>query len=98
MRLLCVVTFMASVGVGCHTSPQQKEAKALSKGQSLLARQDYARAAIEFRVAAQVMPRDPEPNYQLGLACLGMRDFRTAIGAFRKAILLNPGHAGAQLK
>ena len=63
-----------------------------------MAKKDYARAALEFRSAAQAMPNDPEPYYQLGLASLSTGDGTMAIQAFRKILQLNPKHNNAQLK
>jgi len=87
-----------SASTTCNTSPQAKEVKYLKLGQEQMAKKDYARAALEFRNAAQAMPRDAEPIYQLGLAHLQGSNLADAIGAFRKAIELNPKHSGAQLK
>src|SRR5215469_3112873 len=82
----------------CRTSPQAKEQRFLKRGQAQMAKKDYARAVLEFRGAAQAMPNDPEPYYQLGMASLGTGDVTTAIQAFRKTLQLNPKHKDAQLK
>jgi tetratricopeptide (TPR) repeat protein len=60
-------------------------------------RQDFGRAALEFRNAARVLPKDAEPYYQLGLAYFAQQDLRAAAWAFKRATELNPKHAGAQL-
>jgi tetratricopeptide (TPR) repeat protein len=83
---------------GCNSSPSAKEARYLQKGQTLTEKKDFARALLEFRNAAQVMPKDAEPWYQTGLAALGARDVRTAVAALRNVTDLNPKYAGAQLK
>jgi len=90
--LLMVISF------GCAISPQSKEAKYLKRGQAQMAKRDYSRAILEFLTAAQVMPKDAEPYYQLGLAYLESRNVASAVGAFRQATQLNPQHAGANLK
>jgi len=59
---------------------------------------DYARAALQFQNAIQVMPRDAEAQYQLGLAELAAGQIMSAVNTLRKATELNPGHAGAQVK
>jgi tetratricopeptide (TPR) repeat protein len=91
---ICIVGFL----VGCASSPQAKEAKFLKRGQTFLAKKDYARALLEFRNAANVMPKDAEPHYQTGLVYLETGDLASAVGAFQKATTLNPKHAGAQLR
>jgi tetratricopeptide (TPR) repeat protein len=53
---------------------------------------------VEFKAAAAEMPKDAEPYYQIGLASIATGDIKTAIGALRRALDLNPKHAGAQLK
>src|SRR5579862_49315 len=81
----------------CRNSPQAKEAKYLQRGKAQLVKKDYGRAILEFRNAAQVMPRDAEPQYQLGLTYLATGGASTAVAALRKALELNPKHTGAQL-
>jgi tetratricopeptide (TPR) repeat protein len=93
-----LVLLLLPVMSGCRSSPAQKEAAYLKKGQAELARKDYARAILEFKNASQAMPRDAEPYYQIGLAWLETGDLQRAIEAFRHAIGLNPKHAGAQVK
>ena len=83
---------------GCRTSPEARHDKFLKRGQELLAKKDYSRALLELRNAANAMPKDPEPHYQMGLAYLASGDGRNAVRAFQKATELNPKHAGAQLK
>src|SRR5580700_3974799 len=92
----CGLLLMGSLA--CAISPQAKEARSLKRGQAQLAKKDYARAILEFRTAIQVMPKDAEAYYQLGLALLQSGDLRGAVGAFQKATELNPKHPGAQLK
>lgn len=83
---------------GCARSPQARRDKYLAKGKSFLEKKDYSRALLEFKNAAGVMPRDPEAYYQMGEAAYQSGDIRTAVIAYRKALDLNPKHAGAQLR
>ena len=94
----CLVAVVLLTAAGCTRTPQQKEAKFLQRGESLLAKGDSARAVLEFRNAAQAMPKDAEPYYRAGLAYLALGDGTNAIKAFLQAVTLNPKHAGAQLK
>jgi tetratricopeptide (TPR) repeat protein len=89
---------VVGVAPGCRRSPQSRETAALKRGQQLMAKGDYARAQLEFRNAAQAMPKDAEPYYQLGLAYLGSSNLAGAVAALRRATELNPKHQGAQLK
>jgi tetratricopeptide (TPR) repeat protein len=92
------VLLMAAGSVSCNRSPEEREAKFLKRGQSFLEHRDYSRAILEFRNAANLAPRDPEPYYQIGVAYLSTRTYDTAVAAFQKALSLNPKHPGAQLK
>jgi tetratricopeptide (TPR) repeat protein len=83
---------------GCSNSPQDREARFLKRGKEFLAKKDFGRALLEFKNAAQAMPKDAEPYYQTGLTYLAFRDVRYAMLAFKKAIELNPKHTAAQLK
>jgi tetratricopeptide (TPR) repeat protein len=73
-------------------------AKHLKRGAALLAVKDYPRAALEFKNAARVMPKDAEPYYQLGLVYLATGDLQNAYQSLRHATELNPSHSAAQLK
>ena len=94
--LSVVVTGLAVPG--CSRSPQVRGAQSLEEGKKEFQRKEYARAIIHFRNAAQAMPRDAEPYYQLGLAFLATEDITIAASCFHKAAELNPQHIGAQLK
>ncbi len=97
---ICAVAALSAglLAVGCNRSPQAKEAQYLKRGAALTAKKDYGRAALEFRNASKVMPKDAEPYYQLGLTYLATGSVANGISALRRATELNPKHAGAQLK
>jgi tetratricopeptide (TPR) repeat protein len=97
VRVAVVVTAAVAI-VGCANSPQAREARFLKHGKELLAKRDFGRALLEFKNASQAMPKDAEPYYQIGLTYLAFRDVRYAIAVFKKAVELDPKHAGAQLK
>ena len=83
---------------GCARSPSSQTARFVSRGQSLMANKDYARAILEFRNAARLAPKDPEPSYRLGQAYLDSGDYRAGVASLLHAVELDPEHAGAQLK
>ncbi|HTB13144.1 MAG TPA: tetratricopeptide repeat protein [Bryobacteraceae bacterium] len=84
--------------VGCAISPQSKETKFLRRGEALREKKDYARALLEFKNAAEAMPRDAEPQYQMGITYLASGSLGSGIASLRKATELNPRHEQAQLK
>jgi tetratricopeptide (TPR) repeat protein len=83
---------------GCNRSPEAREAQFLKRAEALSAAKDYNRAALELKNASKAMPKDPEPNYRLGLLELSVNHPMEALMEFRKALQLNPNHAGAKLK
>ena len=97
-RRFAGLVLIALSGFGCNRSPQTKEAAFMKRGLALEARHDYARAILEFRNAALAMPKDPEPEYRLGVAYLMREQIANGIGALRKAIEIDPNYAPAQLK
>ena len=70
----------------------------MASGKKLVEKKDYARALIQFRNAAKVMPKDAEPYYQAALVYLERRDWQTAYSYLKTAVGLNPKHQQAQLK
>jgi Flp pilus assembly protein TadD len=97
-RKFAVLAIAVIILAGCQTSPQQKYAKYMKRGQELLAKKDYRRAILEFRNAVGQAPKDAEPYYQMGLASLATGDVRGALMAFAKANELNPTDTRVQLK
>jgi tetratricopeptide (TPR) repeat protein len=63
-----------------------------------LEQKNYSRAILEFRNATSAMPTDAEPYYQISLAYFETGNHETSVAALRKALALNPKHAGAQLR
>ncbi len=89
--LLCLL-------VSCSRDPVKKEATFLQTGRKHVEAKDFERAIIDFRNAAQAMPKDAEPHYQLGLVYLQTGDAQAAVNELVKAVKLNPNHFAAQLK
>lgn len=81
---------------GCSGTPQEREAAHLRRGNQDVGQRDYRKAAVEFKVASQNMPKDPEPLYLLGMAYLKGGAAKLAVDAFQKAVAVNPKHEGAQ--
>src|SRR5262245_35108371 len=92
------VIFTALILAGCARSPREKAAQYLQRGQSMMERKDHTRAILEFKNAAREMPKDAEPQYQLGIAYLATANLPGALNSLRKATELDPRHSAAQLK
>jgi tetratricopeptide (TPR) repeat protein len=95
---LLLLFLLALLGLSCQRSPQEKAAGYLGSGKKYLDHKDYARATIQFRNAARLLPKDAEPQYQLGLAYLGAGDLNAAVAALFRATQLDPRHVGARVK
>ncbi|MDP9055076.1 MAG: tetratricopeptide repeat protein, partial [Acidobacteriota bacterium] len=80
---------------GCSVTPEAREAKHLRKGNEFAAAKKYREAVIEFKVASQNMPKDPEPVYRLGMIYLSAGAPKPALESFQKVLTLNPKHEGA---
>ncbi len=63
-----------------------------------MARKDYNRAVLEFKNAAQALPKEAEPVYRLGLAYLAIGNLNQAVAALFRATQLDPQHVGARVK
>jgi tetratricopeptide (TPR) repeat protein len=96
--IVAVVAITSVVGGCSRTSPQGRHDRFMAAGRKRLDKRDYARAALEFKNAARIMPQDAEAQYELGLAALGLQDLRGAMVLFQKTRELDPKHVGAQLK
>ncbi len=99
-RTAVLVAVLGAAGLlaGCRRTPQQREARYLKTGLEMMQKQDYSRAILNFLSAAQAMPKDAEPQYQLGLAYLATHNVVRAAPALRRATELNPQHWQANLK
>jgi len=82
----------------CARSPEAREAKFMADGKQHLERKDYARAILLFKNAAALKRGSADVYYQLGLAYIGLRNYRSAYAALKKAVELDPQHVQAQIK
>jgi len=91
---LMIVLSLAS----CTSSPGVRRDRFMARGKELVKQKEYSRAILEFRNAATVTPKDPEPYYQMALAALDSGDLRTGVASLRKALDVDPNHAASKLK
>ena len=95
---LSAALLTAALLAGCGLSPDARRNKFLARGQGFYRSHDYTRAVIEFRNALGVKPKDPVVLYNLGLSYSAVLDYKSAFGAFQKAISIDPNYIPAQLK
>src|SRR5689334_7551222 len=94
----CALSLLLISLAGCGGSAEARRDKYLARAKELVQKQEYSRAILEFRNAAQAKPRDAEVFYQMGMAFCSMQDFASAVNAFKKAVQYNPKHFEAQLR
>ena len=98
-RMLSAAMLIAILlAAGCSRNAASREALHLKRGKEMLAKQDLARASLEFRNAAQAAPKDAEPVYQMALIAAARQDAKLEIRLLRRVLELDPKHAGAKLK
>src|ERR1035441_8982010 len=98
-RLLMSAALLAITALllaGCRT-PEQKKARFLATGNQLLKKKDYQRAALQFKNAVHLAPKDADAHYGLAQAYLALGGFQQAATELYKATELDPKNAKAQL-
>src|SRR5215471_14709619 len=92
------LVLVAVLLVSCNISPKARRDRFVNKGKTLLQKQDYARALLEFRNAIRILPQDAEAYYELGVAYSGQGDLGKAFMAYRQALTFRPKYVEAQLR
>jgi tetratricopeptide (TPR) repeat protein len=95
-NLVLAATLIAAAG--CSRSPEARESSFLKSAQKHLQARDIPRAILDFKNAAVVMPRDPEPHYRMGLAYSSAGNLQDSLKEFDKTAEIDPRHASALLK
>lgn len=99
MKSVPFVVFLACLAIiGCNRTPQEKAARFLRDGRELMARKDYTRAALQFRNAVQLLPKDAQAEYEMGLAYLAGGDPNAGVAAVFRATQLDPKLDAARIK
>nr|MDP9128681.1 tetratricopeptide repeat protein [Pseudomonadota bacterium] len=62
-----VAAGLISLALAACSSPEEKEARYLKRGNDLFDKGQYDAARVEYKNAARLKPTDPEPPYRLGL-------------------------------
>lgn len=89
--LLCVAL------MGCD-SKEEKHQKYMDRGTKLYELGDYARARLEYKNAARIMPADAEVRYRIGLLDEAEGDLRGAFSGYLAAEQQNAHHRLALIK
>src|SRR5262249_50942431 len=96
---LFVLTVASFLTLGaCRQSAERKAANTIARGELLVAKKDYRRAALEFRNAVRLQPQNADAYYRLALAQAASHDLSGAVFSLRRATELDPHHRDAQLK
>src|SRR5262245_38485593 len=98
---LVLVPCLLLLASGCKGDPQARKATHLQNGDAYVAQEKYAEAAIEFRNAIKVDPKDAQPYYKLALVLLKQGELpqlQNAFQALQRSVDLDPSLTDAQLK
>ncbi len=93
---LLLLTLLAGVA-GCGGGEARK-ARAMERGQELLAERDYAKARVEFRNALQIDPKNAEARTLLGETAEALGDFEEAVNNYRYALALDENQVKARAR
>ncbi|MBI4876772.1 MAG: tetratricopeptide repeat protein [Acidobacteria bacterium] len=95
-RIACLLAVLLTLSA-C-SSPEARGKRFLEAGKLKFQKKDFSRAMLDFRAAAQALPKSPEPYYQLGLVNLAIGDVRNGYAMLKKAADLDPKHVEARVK
>src|SRR5437588_11950835 len=82
---------------GCSRDPNDRKQKYLESGNRYFQKQDYRAASIQFRNAIQIDPKYSDAHFQLALADLQLRDWRSDYAELTRTIDLAPDNFKAQI-
>src|SRR5690242_7097951 len=92
-RLWLLLLVFVALFSGCQRSPEVRSTAYIEAGKRLLAKNDSARALLQFRNAVQLTPGNPEAHFQPSRAYLASQELDRGVASLRKALELNPRHA-----
>ncbi len=96
-RKLGMLTLLLAAIVALAGCSRKSDTELIESGKQFMAKKDYARAALQFRNAIQANPKNPEAQYRLAMAELGLGDKIAAYHYLGAAIQLNSGYKEALL-
>ncbi|MFY9288214.1 MAG: tetratricopeptide repeat protein [Alphaproteobacteria bacterium] len=77
--LLCILLTITAC-----SSPEEKEARHIKRGNELFEDQQYAKARVEYKNALKLKPLNPEPLFRIGLVDEAEGNFRNAYIIFTR--------------
>lgn len=95
---LIAVIVLGGVAYVTKETPQEKEARHLSRGNEYFTKGELQKARIEYKNAARIAPLDPEVSYRWGLVEEAEGNIRSAYANFIRAEQQDPAYAPAVLK
>jgi len=96
-KSILVFLFTALLVTGC-SSPEEKEAAYLKRGNEYFEAGKFDQARLEYKNAARIRPADPEVAYRMGLVEEATGNFAVAYADFTRAEQQNAGFRPAVLK
>ncbi len=97
VRVIVLCVLAGTLVIACG-SPEERAASYLEQAQEHFDSEDYVKAKLEARNAAQIEPKNAQARYLLALIAEQDGDFRKMIGHLQVAVDADPGHVGARVK
>src|SRR5688500_6619639 len=82
--LIAAVVIAALAATACSRGPRTA-AEFVKSGTELAAKKEYSKAILQFKNAAQLEPKNPDPYYEMGLLMLATYDAKQALAYLNKA-------------
>lgn len=94
--LICLATFMLSIGCSCE-DPEVKFKNLMQSADKYFEEKKYDEARIQLQAASSIHPKDAEVYYKLAETLVRLGKLRRAIENYNSAINYNPRHKEALL-
>ena len=97
-RGMCILMVCGSVAAlsACDSAAEQ-EKKYINLGESLYQSGDYEKARLNFQNALQINPKSIGANFKLAETQEKLRNWRAAVGGYRRVVELDAKHLQAHL-
>ena len=91
LSLIAAAMFLA----GCAATSESRARQRIEKGDDYFRQRRFVKAIVEYKVASQNTPDDPEPLFKLAMSYLNNKDWRNGVRNLEKVLKLDPDHVGA---
>ncbi len=94
-RSIQLLLIFAWLLAACSSTPEERIAKHLKRGDEYMQRQEYKEAVIEYKNAVKAGPNDGKLRWKLAQAALEAKDIRTAFQELKNVVEIEPSNYDA---